>query len=173
MPFLVELLGAFGILFAVLAFQCKKHHRVIAYRNLNSLFFAGQYILLGAYTGMAMDLLSVVRNTIFAAEVKRGKSTRLSVTAFCVIYLVAGIVFWEGPRSFLLIAAKFISTAAYGNKNLLVMRLLVLLTSTSWLFYNLFVGSYAGMLCEALTLISILISLFRYHIPHGHKGERN
>ena len=171
MDILIEVLGAFGILFAVLAFQCKKHHRVITYRNLNMIFFAGQYLLLGAYTGMAMNILSIGRNMIFSAQVKRQKSTRLSITVFCVIYLVAGVLTWEGAKSILLITAKFISTAAYGNKNLLIMRLLVLFTSSSWLVYNLFVGSYAGMLCEVLTLISILISLYRDHLPHGKKAD--
>ena len=169
MDILTEVLGAFGILFAVLAFQCKKHSRVITFRNLNMLFFAGQYVLLGAYTGMAMNIVGMIRNVIFSEQVKRGKSTRISISVFCIIFLVAGIFTWEGPKSILLILAKFISTAAYGNKNLLVVRLLVLLTSSSWLLYNLFVGSYAGMLCEVLTLLSILIALYRYHLPHGKK----
>ena len=171
MEILIELLGGFGILFAVLAFQCKKHNRVIAFRNLNMLFFAGQYVLLGAYTGMAMNIIGMIRNVIFSEQVKRGKSTRISISAFCAIFLVAGIITWEGPKSILLILAKFISTAAYGNKNLLVVRLLVLFTSSSWLFYNLLVGSYAGMLCEVLTLASILLSLWRYHIPHGKRAD--
>ena len=171
MEILIELLGGFGILFAVLAFQCKKHNRVIAFRNLNMLFFAGQYVLLGAYTGMAMNIIGMIRNVIFSEQVKRGKSTRISISAFCAIFLVAGIITWEGPKSILLILAKLISTAAYGNKNLLVVRLLVLFTSSSWLVYNLFVGSYAGMLCEVLTLLSILIALWRYHVPHGQKNK--
>ena len=171
MEILIELLGGLGILFAVLAFQCKKHNRVIAFRNLNMLFFAGQYVLLGAYTGMAMNIIGMIRNVIFSEQVKRGKSTRISISVFCAIFLIAGILTWEGPKSILLILAKFISTAAYGNKNLLVVRLLVLVTSSSWLFYNLFVGSYAGMLCEVLTLASIRLSLWRYHIPHGQKSK--
>ena len=67
--------------------------------------------------------------------------------------------------------AKMISTMAFGNKNLLVVRLLILVTSSSWLIYDLFSGSYAGVVCEALTLLSIVIALFRFHIPHA--GRRS
>ena len=174
MDFLIDTLGVFGILFAILAFQCKRHSRVIAFRNLNMLFFAGQYILLGAYTGMAMNVVGMIRNTIFSVQVKRGVSTRISIAVFCAIFFLAGLLTWEGPKSILLILAKLISTAAYGNKNLLVVRLLVLFTSSSWLVYNLFVGSYAGMLCEVLTLLSILIALWRYHLPRkSRRAEEN
>ena len=166
MAILIEALGALGILFAVLAFQCKKHHRVIAYRNMNMLFFAIQYILLGAWTGMAMNIIGLIRNELFSFQVKHQRSTRGSIGVFCAVFFVAGILTWEGPKSILLICAKLISTVAYGNKNLLVVRLLVLLTSSSWLVYNVFVGSRADVICEMLTLGSILISLWRYHIPH-------
>lgn len=169
MAVLIEILGALGILFAVLAFQCKKHHRVITYRNTNMLFFAVQYVLLGAWTGMAMNILGIIRNVIFSYQVRHERSTRRSIGLFCAIFFIAGLLTWEGPKSFLVIGAKLISTVAYGNKNLLVMRLLVLLTSSSWMVYNIFAGSHAGVLCEMLTLTSILFALWRYHIPHTRR----
>ena len=160
-----EVFGLLGIIAAILAFQCKRHNRVLAYRTANELLFGVQYVLLGAWTGMAMNLVGSIRNIIFAEEVKRGKSTRLTALIFCLFFTVAGIITWEGPKSILIISAKVISSLAYGNKNLLVMRLLVLLTCSAWLTYNIFVASYAGVACEVLTLSSIIIALFRYHIP--------
>ena len=171
MELFIQLIGVLGVIASVISFQCKKHRSILFFRTLNESIFTVQYILLGAYTGMAMNVIGMIRNVIFSEQVKRGKSTRLSISVFCAIFLGAGILTWEGPKSILLILAKFISTAAYGNKNLLVVRLLVLFTSSSWMVYNLFVGSYAGMLCEVLTLISILISLWRYHLPHGNKAD--
>jgi hypothetical protein len=169
MDFWIDLLGALGILSAVLAFQCKKHGRVLTYRTANEIFFGVQFFLLGAYTGVAMNVVGSIRNTIFTLQVKKGRSTRWSAALFCLAFLVFGLLTWEGPKSILVIAAKIISTLAFGNKNLLVVRLLILVTSSSWLIYDLFSGSYAGVVCEILTLLSILIALYRFHIPHKKK----
>ena len=165
MDFWIDLLGALGIVAAVLAFQCKRHGRVLTYRTANEILFGVQFFLLGAYTGVAMNVVGSIRNTIFTVEVKRGKSTRLTAAIFCLAFLVFGLLTWEGPKSLLVIAAKIISTLAFGNKNLLVVRLLILVTSSSWLIYDLFSGSYAGVVCEVLTLLSILIALYRFHLP--------
>ena len=168
----IDILGALGILAAVLAFQCKRHGRVLTYRTANEILFGIQFFLLGAYTGVAMNLVGSIRNTIFTYEVKRGKSTRLTALFFCLFFLIAGIITWEGPKSILVVAAKIISTLAFGNKNLLIVRLLILVTSSSWLIYDLFSGSTAGVVCEILTLTSILIALLRFHIPNKKKSSK-
>ena len=48
----IQVIGALGVLAAVLAFQCKRHDRVMVLRTANELLFALQYALLGAWTGM-------------------------------------------------------------------------------------------------------------------------
>lgn len=165
----IDILGALGIVAAVLAFQCKRHGRVLTYRTANEVFFGIQFFLLGAYTGVAMNLVGSIRNTVFTLQVKHGKSTRLTAFLFCLFFLLAGLYTWEGPKSILVIVAKIISTLAFGNKNLLIVRLLILFTSSSWLIYDLFSGSMAGVVCEALTLTSILIALWRFHLPRKKK----
>ena len=160
----IDILGALGIVAAVWAFQCKRHGGVLTLRTANEILFGIQFFLLGAYTGVAMNAVGSVRNTVFSLQVKHGKSTRISAFLFCLFFLIFGIIAWEGPKSILVIVAKIISTMAFGNKNLLVVRLLILVTSSSWLIYDLFSGSYAGVVCEILTLISIVVALFRYHI---------
>lgn len=171
MDFLIDLLGILGIIAAVVAFQCKKHSGVLGFRTANEVFFGIQFLLLGAWTGVAMNTVGSIRNIIFASKVKGGRPTKKMVALFSLFFLVFGIVTWEGAKSLLVIPAKIISTAAYGNPNLLLVRLLILLTSTAWLIYDLFSGSYAGVVCEVLTQISIYIAIFRYHIPHKNKEK--
>lgn len=162
--------GILGILAAILAFQCRKHNRILAFRTANELLFAVQYFLLGmagqaaAYTGMAMNLVGCVRNTVFTEQVKRGKSTKVSAAIFSVLFLVFTAVTWGGPKSILIGFAKVVSTLAYGNPNPRVVRLLILLTSSCWLVYNIAVGAWEGAICEALTLGSIVIGIIRYDL---------
>ena len=153
--------GALGVAAAVLAFQCKRHKPLMALRTANELLFALQYGLLGAATGMAMNLLGCVRNVIFVRLVAREKRTTAARIVFSGLFLLFTALTWAGPKSILSGAAKVLSTVAYGSANLRLLRGLILVTSSSWFVYNALVGSWAGCVCEALTIGSILVAFFR------------
>ncbi len=161
---LVQGLGVLGILSSVISFQCRTHGKIMLFRNGNEFLFAIQYLLLGAYTGMTMNIIGCVRNQLFAAQVKKGKSTRKTQIIFCLIFIAGGLVSWSGYKTILIIVSKILSTIAYGLENTKILRIIILFTSTSWLIYNFSVGSIAGMACEVFTLCSILVALFRLYV---------
>lgn len=159
---LIEAIGILGIIASIISFQCKKHSRLLLFRSANESLFALQYGLLGAYTGMAMNVIGVVRNIVFTELVKRKKSTVPARIAFGAVFVVFVAVTWAGFKSLLSGTAKVISTFAYGSTNFALTRVLIFITSTSWFVYNLLVKSYAGCACELLTIGSIIVSLIRY-----------
>ncbi len=159
---LIEAIGILGIIASIISFQCKKHSRLLLFRSANESLFALQYGLLGAYTGMAMNVIGVVRNVVFTELVKRKKSTVPARIAFGAVFVVFVAVTWAGFKSLLSGTAKVISTFAYGSTNFALTRVLIFITSTSWFVYNLLVKSYAGCACELLTIGSIIVSLIRY-----------
>ena len=169
MDLAVQLIGCFGILASMISFQCKKHNSILLFRTLNEAIFALQYILLGAYTGAAMNIVGGVRNTVFTEQVRRNKKTTVSTVLFCVLFVASGILMWQGPKSILIIVAKSLSTVAYGNKNPAVVRAITFFTCSSWLVYNCCVGSAAGVLCEAFTLVSLVIGIVRLDIMSPKK----
>lgn len=163
-PYAVEIFGLFGILASVVSFQCKSHGKVLFWRSMNETAFGLQFILLGASTGLMMNVIGCVRNYLLAKNVHLGKSNRTFVFVFSALFVVLGLLTWEGAKSIVIILAKVLSTAAYGNKNLLIVRTVILLTSSSWLVYDFLVGSYAGVVCEILTLGSLVVGIFRYDV---------
>lgn len=164
MQIFIQLIGAFGILASVISFQCKKHKSILFFRTLNEFIFAIQYLLLGAYTGMSMNLVGCVRNIIFSKQVESNRKTTKSVAVFSALFIVFGIFSWQGAKGILIIIAKVLSTLAYGNKNTTLVRCIILITSTSWLVYNVYIFSIAGILCEAFTLVSIISGIIRLDI---------
>ena len=174
MYIVIQLIGGLGIIASIISFQCIKHNLVLLFRTLNEFLFAIQYFLLGAYTGMAMNLVGCVRNIIFTKQVSKNKKTTVSIILFSLLFTIFGIVTWQGPKSVLIIVAKVLSTLAYGNKNTSFVRKTILITSTSWLLYNSLVFSIAGVLCEAITLVSIIIGIIRLDIfPMIRKEKSN
>lgn len=161
---LVQGAGIIGIIASILSFQCKSHKPLTLLRTANEMFFAVQYFFLGAYTGVAMNLIGSLRNFVFIKMVEQNKSTKKMCFVFSALFLVFVAFTWEGPKSIIIGIAKVVSTFAYGNRQTAYIRILILLTSLSWFFYNLLVKSYAGCICEALTGISIIAGIIRIDI---------
>ncbi len=164
MDIIIQLIGVLGILASVISFQCKKHNSILIFRTMNEFIFAIQFLLLGAYTGMAMNLIGCVRNVIFTKQVSENKKTVASTVVFAILFFVLGIFTWQGKKSVLIIIAKILSTVAYSNKNTTVVRTVLFITCTSWLIYNYCVFSIAGVLCEAFTLVSLFIGMIRLDV---------
>lgn len=164
MNIMIQIIGGLGILASVISFQCKRHNRILFFRTLNELMFAVQYFLLGAYTGMMMNILGSIRNIIFTKKVAQNKNTTAGAVIFSASFFLFGLLTYQGSKSILIIIAKILSTLAYGNKNTTVVRCLILITSASWLIYNYCVGSAAGILCEAFTLLSLIAGIARLDI---------
>ncbi len=170
---IIQGIGFLGIIASILSFQCKKHGKLMVLRTGNELLFGIQYVLLGAYTGAAMNLVGCVRNLVFAGMVKKGKKTTGLCFLFSALFLTFAAVTWAGFRSVLIGTAKVISTFAYGNKNVFLVRIMVLSSSTAWLIYNAIVGSWAGVANETLTICSIIIGIFRIDIPEMRAKRAN
>ncbi len=173
-PFIVikELVGLMGLICAVITFQCKKHRNVMIFRTLNELFFALQYFMLASYTGVAMNIVGSARNISFSYWVERGRSTKLLQILFSVFFVVFGLFTYAGLVSIMVIAAKVITTVAYGFKNTTLIRLLTIPTCTCWLIYNAYSGSAAGVMCEIFSLCSIVTALIRVDLIPYIRSKR-
>lgn len=165
----IEGVGIIGIVAAITAFQCKKHRNLMLFRTMNEFLFAIQYFLLGAYTGTAMNLIGCIRNMVFADMVEKKKNTIWTRVFFSSIILLFIVFTWDGPKSMLSGIAKTVSTFAYGSSRTSLVRVLTFCTSMAWLIYNVIVGSNAGVVCEALTLFSIIIGIIRIDICKCNK----
>lgn len=160
----VHSVGVMGIIASIISFQCKKHKNMLIFRTANEMLFAVQYFLLGAYTGMAMNLIGSLRNVFFTRMVEKKKNTYPVRILFSIAFAVFTLLTWEGYKSLLSGSAKIISTFAYGSSNTSLVRIIILITSTGWFLYNICVKSYAGCACELFTICSIIFAIVRIDI---------
>ena len=169
---IIQALGVIGVLASIAAYQCNEHKKLMILRTVNESFFAAQYFLLGAFTGMAMNIIGCIRNIIFAKRVEANKSTTVWRIVFSIIFSIFIILTWSGFKSLLSGFAKVMSTVAYGSKNTAFVRIMCFFTSICWFIYNFCVKSYAGCVCEALTICSVLIGIIRIDIPKYTKVKK-
>jgi hypothetical protein len=170
----------------IISMQFNTHGMVMLFKSLGSFLFALQYLLLGAFTGMVMDIIGVIRNFVFAYNVKKGKSNKLWIVLFSAITLIAGVVTiiltWNAMLSALTrwtdnakalttlaviisvlsILAKLLSTIGYGAKSAHAIRMINLPTFSMWVVYNFISFSIAGIISDIMSIISIIIAEIRF-----------
>ena len=173
MQFLIRLMGIFGMAGALTSFQCKTHKRILMFSTMSELAFCLQYILLGTFTGAALNLLGCIRKVVFARRVEQGKDNRKAIGLFSTLFVIAGILTWQGPISLLIIAAKCVTTIAYGSKRPFVIRALNLCTNLSWMGYDWLATSYEGVISDAFSVVSIVIGILRLDIPEWKERRKN
>lgn len=124
------------------------------------------YLLLGAYSGMAMTIIAAVRGIIYLNNDKKFFKHRIWMFIFMFISLSSAVITWKSFYSILPAAAGAISTYSLWQKNVKVARIIALLINILLFTYNLCVGSYAGMIGETLGFISVASALLVHKKNH-------
>ena len=170
-PIVIQAIGFLGLAVSVLSFQPKSYQAVIWLRVISEIIFAVQYFLLGAYTGMATNILSAVTNSVYRELVKRNKSTKICRVVFAFLFVITGILTWQGVISLLVILAKVLSSVANGLGKAKTIRYMNLGIMMLWNVHDIIVFSIAGVLSNMATIVSILIAIFRNDRKNGKQEK--
>lgn len=160
----VQSVGFLAVAAFLLSYQIKSNRALFFCQLVGSGLFCLQFFLLGAASGCVSLAVNMLRAALLLQYdhwdwVRR----RAAAALFCGTYGVIAILTWEGPVSLLAFAASAVSTLGYWRHNARTIRLSNLLcASPCWLLYDIFVGSWGGVINESLTIASILISIRRF-----------
>lgn len=159
--YIVQIIGFVGVAISLISFQFKDYQKLMWMRVLCEFVFALQYFLLGAYTGMATNLLSCVTNSIYCERIKRNRSVRTLQILFVCMFALTGILTWHGWASLFVIFAKGLSSFANGLGDSKKIRFLNLFVMSLWVAYDIAVFSIGGVVNDLLAISSIIIAFSR------------
>lgn len=124
------------------------------------------YFLLGAYTGVAMVAVAIIRNIIFYIdETKNGKSNKITskdIIILIILYLItlcSAIYTYDGIMSIFSVLETVIYTYAVWQKSPKVYKYLGIPNSISVIIYQAYIKSIFGIILEAIILISEIIGI--------------
>ena len=81
----------------------------------------------------------------------------------CLLQIIALLLTWEGWWSILPVAANIAATLGGYTHNARKIRVVgMFVNSPMWIVYNLIVGSWAGIIDEIVTELSMILSICRY-----------
>ena len=156
-----QVLGVVAIGLGVLSYQMKTRKGLVVVQLLTTITFVIHYFLIGAWSGMALNAVSTVRNLIFLWIEKKGGSSKKWSYVFAVIMGFVGIATWQAWHSVFMVAALVINCIGMGYTNPQSTRKSILITSPMALIYNCFVWSVGGAIFEAMSIISAALGIWR------------
>ncbi len=170
MDIVTQIVGIFAMLFSVFSFQMNKHKQIMIMQIIACTLFGIQYFLLGAYTGMMLDIVAIVRGFVFYHKDKKWAASKIWIGVFIVCFIVAGALTWQGPKSIVITLAVVLNTFSFSFTKPKLVRSTILLSSPLMLVYNIFTGSVGGIINEVFVEISSVVGLWRYD-RKGANGE--
>ena len=169
---IAQAIGIIAMLFNILSYQCKRQSGIIALQLCGGALFAVNYLMLGATVGGVLNILATVRAVVFLFKEKL-KADRLPwlfgfVTLYIAVYVLNFTLFGKEPTlvnliiEILPVIGMTALSVGFRLKNAADVRRCGLVSSPSWLIYNIASGSWGAIACEVLTLGSIFIGIFRH-----------
>ena len=163
----MEIIGhAFGVVaigMFFLSYQMFDKKKLLLVQTLATATLCLQYILIGAYSGFALNIVCIIRNVLYYRRDKKGVSGILLPIILALTMAIVSLFSWDGYHSLFIILGLMINTVCMGVCNSQNLRKSILITCPLILIYNLFELSYSGAISETISLISAVIGIIRYN----------
>ena len=160
--FIGQGLGVIAVILGFVNYQVKTREQVLLVNIATTLCFVLHYMLIGAFSGMVMNLVGFVRGIVFYFVGKNGKVARGWAILFAAIMCIIGIIGWEAWYSVFVVVALMINSYALSFSDPQNIRKSILITSPMVIVYDSFVLSFGGIVYESVAIISSVIGLWRF-----------
>ncbi len=157
-----QLFGWCSTLLTFCSYQCREHKKLLIVQTLSSISICLSYYFLNAWSGMALNLVCILRNIIiYKKDCKIFSHSFWPVVIAAVMGLV-GAMSWQGPISLLVVVALMVNSVFLYFPNVQNLRKSILVTSVMVVIYNACFSVWGGVVNELIAIGSALIGLYRY-----------
>lgn len=157
-------IGIVGIIVNMLIYQQKTRTNLLLCKLSADFIWLLHYALLSAYSGAAICGVGIVREIVFLNNHRKWAKSKKWLVLFIVLSIISAIFTWKNIFSILPAAASILAIISFWIGNPRLTRIFQIPISASLLIYNVICSSYAGILNEILTLISIVIAMFYFGV---------
>ncbi len=153
MRWIGQIVGMVATAALVSSFQCRRERTIAAFWTASAALFVLHYLLLGELSGAVMESALLVRNLLIVS--RRPWVLRAAIVGLALLS-------WEGWFSLFPLLALIGSTVAlWSDKARIIKTTQLLVTSPAWMVYNIHVLSWAGIVCETLDIVSVVVYFVR------------
>lgn len=162
-----QLLGITAVVFGFISYQMKTSRGILIFQLATALIFSAHYLLIGALTAMALNLLGAISCVFYFFRDKRGGKSITEPIIFIALVIVSSILTWEGWYSAFIMSGLVVNSISLILSNAQKTRMCMLLKSPLCLVYNIIVSSAGGIVYECVVLISSLIGIIKNRLSQS------
>ena len=159
---IIQAIGFLGTIIFFLSYQCKSNKNLFRVQFISYFLYTMHLLMLGAVTGGFSYILNTIRSLCLGRknDFLKGK---FMCGVICILQMITLYFTWDGVMSILPIIANIAATIGgytYNGKTIRMVGMLI--NSPLWIIYNILVGSWAGIMDEIVSEISMITSIIRY-----------
>jgi len=164
---IAQIIGFAAVGLYLLSYQLKRRVHIVWVTFFSNIFYVSQYLLLGAFSGAVMDILSTIASFLAAKKnsPRFKKHAKWVATATIVVIFGIGLIlafFQQDYIELIPIAGAIFQTISLWCDDEQTIRKFGLCSAPFWLGYNFISRAYGAALGSALAIVSIITSLVRY-----------
>lgn len=165
-----------GLAFSFLSACClcystfgKQKENILKWQVANTSFLILANLFLKGYSGMATNVVCLVRNILGA----KGRLNRTNTIVLTILIVVAGVAVNNRGLLGLLpvVASVEYSICMYLCKNAQQMRLALAVNVALWAIYDFAIGSYPMFATDLIVAGASVLNVFRFQRPGKDKAD--
>lgn len=166
-----QIIGLVAMFFNLFSYQQKTRKGAIICQLFGTILFTINFFMLGATVGAIMNFIGALRAVIFINKEKLKADHIGWFIGFTVIYIASYVLTFtvldKQPTAvnfvleFLPVIGMVATTHSYRLTDAKAIRKFGLISSPVWLIYNIANFSVGAIICEVLSLASIIIGIVR------------
>ena len=168
------ILGGLGIAANAIIFQQKTGKRLLVWKLISDVLWASYYVALGGYSGAAIALIGILRESIFLNQGKRWADSKLWLLLFAGLSVASAALTWQSAMSILPAVASLLSVFGFWRARPMLSRALAYPISGCMLTYDIVAlgrGGVMGIVNESITLASTTFALIVAFIGHRRAAK--
>lgn len=158
-----QIFGVIGIIFSVLSMQMKTKKNIMIMLLCLNLSSALNFLFLDSMSGFWVCLFAVLETFInYLFDSKNKKVPIYVISIYVVVNIALGLISYNSPLDLLPIVCALLYCATVCVNKESTIRKLMFCNQSIWLVYDIIVKAYMFSISNVLTLVSIIISFFRF-----------
>ena len=162
-----QIVGFFGIVISLFIYAGKTRATILICKFISDVLWFVNLILLAGYTGALLNLIAMVRETVFYnRDRKKWASHRIWLYVFIALTLLSPIFEWVKVGGFTWVpllpaVGSVFAVVSFYSKHPRVMRYFGFIAQAFWLVYAIMLVNISSIFCCTLTITSAVIGMVR------------
>lgn len=144
------------------SYQVNSPKKVLALQIISNTVTAISFLVLQAWTGLAMNAIAITRNVVYYYKEKKIFSGKYVPFVFAGVMILWGVLTWTEWYCVLAVAGWVVNTLALSLPSAQMIRKSILISSPLMCVYCLLTANIFSAIKEMISMVSAIIGILRF-----------